>query len=181
MMELFRPAGIGDGCRSCLARFTCTMIARVLLIALALPAIALAAEEKTASEKVKETASDAADTAKEAAKTVAAKTRQAWNKTKAYFSENPTTYRQGARERLADLEKEIADLREAGVGSDRPYWATRLNALQEQHDYAKSQLSALPEDAKRRETKRAQLDTTISRLEQYVALAQKERADFALR
>jgi hypothetical protein len=142
------------------------------------------AEEKPTTEKVKETASDAVEATKEGAKraahTVAATTRQAWKKTKAYLSQEPTTYRQGASGQLNELKKEINQLKEVNAG-DRDYFATRIHSLEQQHQYAEDQLAGLAvEDMKAaKESKRSRLNRTIDRLEDNIALAQKEANDFA--
>jgi ribosomal protein L20 len=154
------------------------------LIVGAVAATALAAEEpKTTTEKVKETASDAAEKTKDAttraAKVVATQTRRVWNKTKAYFSDDPATYRTGATQRLHELGTEIGRLRDASGSNQRPYWPTRISALEQQQQYAMSQLSAMPEDAKRKEATRDQLDRTIEYLEDHIDIAQREMRDFA--
>lgn len=155
-----------------------------LLISASMAVTVLAAEEKkTTTEKVKETASDAAEAAKDATKravdVVATKTRQAWKKTQAYLSDDPAAYRTGATQRLHELSTEIAQLRDAGGTSERPYWPTRVQALQQQHQYAMDQLVSMPRDAKRRDVKRDQLDKTIEHLEDHIDIAQREMRDFA--
>jgi len=156
----------------------------VLVAAVIATTTAVAAEEKkTTTEKMQETASDAAEKTKEATKravdVVAAKTREAWNKTKAYFSDDPAAYRTGATQRLHELSTEIAQLRDASGVSERLYWSTLVQALQQQHQYAMDRLLSVPQDAKRREAKRDQLDKTISYLEGHIDIAQREMRDFA--
>jgi hypothetical protein len=154
-----------------------------LIITFTLPPLT-AAEEKSATEKVKETTSDVVDatkkTTKKAAHVIAETTRQAWKKTKAYFSEDTKTYREGATKQLKELESEIAQL-EAKSAGDRDYFTTRVRALEQQHKYAENQLAGLAsEDLKRgKESKRNRLDQVIERLEDNVDLAQKEAKDFA--
>lgn len=154
-----------------------------LLIVVAVVPTALAAEEpKTATEKVKENASDVAEKTKEAttraAKVVATKTRQAWNKTKAYFADDPATYRTGATQRLHELATEITQLRDGGGRDQPPYWSTRVSALEQQQQCAMSQLAAMPQGAKRKEATRDQVDKTINHLEDHIDIAQSEMRDF---
>jgi hypothetical protein len=143
----------------------------------------IAAEEKPTTEKVKESTSDAVEATKEgtkkAAHAVAQTTRQAWKKTKAYFSENTTTYREGATKRLDELNAEINQLKEKNVG-DRDYFATRIRSLEQQHQYARDQLAgAAAEDLKLgKESRRSRINQTIDRLEDNIDLAQKEVKDF---
>jgi len=166
------------------------MNARILFAAVALITTTLtvpslrAAEEKSTTEKLKETTSDVVQatkkTSKKAAHVVAETTRQAWKKTKAYFSEDTKTYHEGATKQLKDLESEISQLKTRNVG-DRDYFTTRIHALEQQHKYAEDQLAGLSaEDLRRgKESKRNRLDQTIERLEDHVNLAQKEAKDFA--
>lgn len=164
------------------ARILCAAIA-LLTTVLTAPGVK-AAEEKSTTEKMKEKTSDVVEAtkkeSKQAAHAVAETTRKAWKKTKAYFSEDVKTYREGATKELKDLESEISQLKEKSVG-DRDYFTTRIRALEQQHKYAEDQLAALSEeDLKRgKESKRNRLDQTIDRLEQNVGLAQKEVKDFA--
>ncbi len=167
------------------ARGFCAALA---LAAATIPTTALvAAEEKSTTEKLKEKTSDAVEATKEgtkrAAHTLAKTTRQAWKKTKAYLAEDATTYRDGATKQVNELAAEISQLkaRSARAG-DRDYFATRVRALEQQHQYAEDQLTGLgAEDLKRGpESKRDRLDQTIDRLEDNVDLAQKEAKDFAL-
>ena len=142
-------------------------------------------ETKSTTERVRETTADAVEATKDASKraadVVAAKAREAWNQTKAYLSDDPAAYRTGATQRLHELSTEIAQLRVASGGSERPYWATRVQALEQQQQYAMDQLVAVPQDAKRRDPKREQLDKTIEHLEDHIDIAQREARDFAPR
>ena len=141
-------------------------------------------EEKTAAETVKEKASEAVEATKEGtkkvARTVAQTTRRAWKKTKAYFSEEPTTYRKGASDQLRDLGDEIARLKEQAP-SGRDYFGTRVQSLEQQHKYAEDELAALNEEDLKsaKESKRRKLNQTIERLEENIDLAGKEAKDFA--
>lgn len=166
------------------ARMFCAAIA-LAITTLTVTALT-AAEKKSATETVKEKTSDAVEATKErtkrAAHAVAETTRAAWKKTKAYFSEDATTYREGATKQLSELSAEISRLKtkSASVG-DRDYFTTRTRALEQQHRYAEDQLAGLAaEDLKRgKESKRNRLDQVIERLEDHVDLTQKEAKDFA--
>jgi ElaB/YqjD/DUF883 family membrane-anchored ribosome-binding protein len=160
--------------------------APIALLTLALTSTGVLAEdEKTTGETVKEKASEAVQATKEgtkkAAHSVAQTTRRAWKKTKAYFSEEPTTYRKGATGSLQDLGSEIARLKEeSGGASGRDYFATRIQSLEQQHKYAEDQLAALNEEdiKSAKESKRRQFNQTMDRLEQNIDLAEKEAKDF---
>src|SRR5215210_5735903 len=64
-----------------------------------------------AGEKTKEVAETVGEKTKDAADAVVRKTKELWKKTTAYLSEDRDTYRQGAREKLDELSKDIAELR----------------------------------------------------------------------
>ncbi len=166
------------------ARMFCAAIALGITI---LAATALTAgEEKSTTETVKDKTSDAVEATKEgterAAHAVAETTRQAWKKTKAYFSEDATTHREGATKQLSELSAEISRLKtKSASAGDRDYFTTRIRALEQQHKYAADRLAGLAaEDLKRgKESKRNRLDQVIERLEEHVDLTQKEAKDFA--
>jgi len=167
------------------------MNTRLFCAAIALTAVTLtstalrAAEEESTTEKVKEKTSEALEATKEgtkrAAHAVANTTRQAWRKTKAYFSEDTTTYREGATKKLKELGAEISQLKEKSASAgDRDYFATRIRSLEQQHQYAEDQLAGATEDLKPgKESKRSRINQTIDRLEDNIDLAQKEAKDFA--
>ena len=145
-----------------------------------------AAEEQSTTEKLKAKTSDAVEATKEGAKkaahAVAETTRQAWKKTKAYLSQDATTYRQGASKQLNDLSAEISRLKEQSANAgDRDYFVTRVRSLEQQHKYAEDQLVGLEtEDLKPgKESKRSRVNQIIDRLEDNIDLAQKEAKDFA--
>jgi hypothetical protein len=158
--------------------------ASAALLILALASSAVLAEEKTTAETVKEKASEAVEATREgtkkAARVVAQKTRQAWKRTKAYFSEDAATYREGATGQLKELGSEIARLKEQSA-NDRDYFATRVHALEQQHQYAQDQLAGLSAEELKsaKEIKRRKLSQVIDRLEENIDLAQKEAKDFA--
>ncbi len=145
-----------------------------------------AADDQSTAEKLKEKTSEAIDATKagtkRAAHSIAQTSRHAWKKTKAYFSEDTTTYREGADQQLIDLRAEISRLKKqsANVIGGRDYFATRVRSLEEQDQYINDQLAGLAaEDMKSaRESKRSRLNQTIERLEENIALAQKEVQDF---
>jgi len=78
----------------------------ITTIVIALCPVSMFAQETTA-ERIKEKSSEALETTKkkanEAAKTVSEKSKEAWRKTKAYLSQDPQTYRDGANQRLEEL------------------------------------------------------------------------------
>ena len=138
-----------------------------------------AEEEKT----VKEKASDAAETVKDktmkATETVIQKTKEAWKKTTAYLSEDAKTYRDGASERLKEIDREIAKLQSDSNASKlggRGYFKTRVSALRQHHDYAVRELSQLPKDkqAAGYDKARKKFDDTVEDLDNAVAEARGE-------
>lgn len=161
------------------------MNGRTLSPLLALAFITSSPASAQETKRLKERASDAVeatkDTTKRAADAVARSTREAWQKTKAYLSDDPDTYRRGAELKLNELGAEIAELRKHSAGiKDRTYFLTRVEALEQHHKYAANQLAALPpEDIhKGREGMRKRVDLILARLDDYVDLAQKEAKDF---
>lgn len=138
------------------------------------------------TERLKRRASDAADAVKdstERAVNVAAESaREAWAKTKAFFSNDPKTYRSGAEKKLDELGAEIADLQVRG-GTERAYFQTQLKALEEQRQFARRQLTGLPPDEvqKGRDGSRKAVDQTLERLEDHLDIARRELNDFAPR
>ena len=138
------------------------------------------AEEK---KTLKEKASDATETIKEktekATETVIETTKEAWKKTKAYLSEDAKTYREGASERLKEIDREIAKLQSDSNASKlagRGYFKTRISALRQQHDYAVQELNQLPRDkqAAGYDNARKKFDDTLEDLDNAVAEARSE-------
>jgi hypothetical protein len=138
-----------------------------------------AAEKKT----VKEKASDAAETVKDKAakvtEAVVETTKEAWKKTKAFLSEDAKTYRDGASDRLKEIDREIAKLRsdsKAAKLGDRAYFQTKLSALTQHHDYAVKELNRVPKDkqAAGYDDARKKLDNTLEDLENALAEARGE-------
>jgi len=159
-------------------KFRALLTCSFALFWLALP-IVKAEKEKPLKEKV----SDAAETVKEktskATETVIEKTKEAWKKTKAYLSEDAKTYREGASERLKEVERDIeklqSDSNAAKLGG-RGYFKTRISALRQHHDYAVSELNRLPKDkqAAGYDNARKKFDDTLEDLENALAEARGE-------
>lgn len=108
------------------------------------------------------------------------KAREEWRKSKGYLSDDPVTYRQSARERLDEVNGDIAVLRhDAADIRGHGYFQARIGALEEQYREVSAELTALPPAAARHpdEQARRQLDDNLDRLERYVSLAQDEERD----
>ena len=155
----------------------------ITTIVIALCPVPMFAQETTA-ERIKEKSSEALETTKkkanEAAKTVSEKSKEAWRKTKAYLSQDPQTYRDGANQRLEELGSQIgkieAESKDAELAS-RSYFDTRLKALGEHHEFAEKELSDLPRGEDFAHA-RKQLDYTIDQLETAADQAQSEVRNF---
>ena len=132
---------------------------------------------ETAGEKTKEAAETVGEKTKEAAKTVAKETKKAWRETKAYASGNRATYRKGARQKLNDLSKEIADLKtRRSEAPDPEAFDRQLDTLNQQQATAKDQLATMKaaSNSKDYSEARKQFDTTIGEMEDGVAQARKQ-------
>ena len=83
-------------------------IRSLLTCSLAVFCLALSTVKAEKEKPLKEKVSDAAETVKEktskATETVVEKTKEAWKKTKAYLSEDGKTYRDGASEKLKEID-----------------------------------------------------------------------------
>ena len=122
-----------------------------LLAAAVLPA--LAQEEtlkdiehgaKKAGEKIKEGVETVAEKTKETGETVAKAAKKAWRETKAYASGNRATYRKGARQKLNELSREIADLKtRKSEAADPAAFDRQLETLSQQQATAKEQLDTM--------------------------------------
>jgi hypothetical protein len=99
-----------------------------------------------AAEKTREAALDTKDAVVGAAHDVRRATRRAWNKTKAFFSDDMPVYHEGASAILADLARDIADLKARTASSAPGYYRTRLLALDEQHEHLTRHLLLLTND-----------------------------------
>lgn len=158
-----------------------TMKAPYLPLVAATLALSLPVAAQTAGDRVKQAASDAGNALERAGEAIARGAREAWSKTKAYVSEDPDTYRAGARQKLEELRREMEQLRvrSADAAIKRPYLATHMHAMEQQHQFAMSQLQALPpEDIRHgREGARRSVDATLERLEEHLDVMQKEVRD----
>src|SRR5580692_7448850 len=107
---------------------------KTILTAAILTAITLAAraDDKTTTEKARDTAAVVVDEAKEAFAAADTATRTAWAKTTAYLSTEMAVYREGGNKTLADLATEIAAVKAQTPGNAPVYFRTRLQALDEQ-------------------------------------------------
>ena len=156
------------------ALLTCSFV--VFCLALT---TAKAEEEKTAKEKASDAAETVKDKAVKATETVIQKTKEAWKKTTAYLSEDAKTYREGASERLKEINRDIAKLESDGNASKlagRGYFKTRISALRQQHDYAVQELNQLPRDkqATGYDKARKKFDDTLEDLDNALAEARSE-------
>jgi hypothetical protein len=132
---------------------------------------------KKAGQTVKETAKTVGKKTKEAAETVAEKTKEAWRKTKAYASENHTTYRKGARQKLNELKSEITELRSRrSEAADPEAFDRQLDTLRKQQATAEDQLARVKSTAGTEDYSEArkQFDTTIDEMEDGIAQARKQ-------
>jgi hypothetical protein len=154
-------------------------IACSLAVSLLAFGIIKAEDEKTLKEKT----SDAAETVKEktakAAEAVVETTKEAWKKTKAFLSQDAKTYRDGASERLKEIDREIEKLQSDGKAAKlraRAYFKTRISALAQHHDYAVGQLNRLPKDKQTAgyDDARKKFDDTLEDLENALAQARSE-------
>ena len=140
-------------------------------------------DASSVTERLKEAAREAGDALRRGADAFAHGAREAWDKTQAYLSDDPATYRQGAANTLQEIGGELALLRQqsAAVAPERAYFQTLLAALEQQRQYAAPQLAALSPEAIHagREGARRGLDNTMRYLEGHLDLARDELRDFA--
>jgi hypothetical protein len=132
---------------------------------------------ETVGEKTKEAAETVGEKAKEAAETVTEESKKAWRETKAYASGNRATYRKGARQKLNDLSREIADLKNRrSEAADPEAFDRQLDTLSQQQASAKEQLATMKKatNAKDYSDARKQFDTTMGEMEDRVAQARKQ-------
>jgi hypothetical protein len=88
---------------------------------------------KKAGETIKSGLETVGEKTKEAVETVGEKTKEAWRKTKAYASEDRTTYRKGARQKLNDLKSEITELKSRrSEAADPEAFDLQLDTLSQQ-------------------------------------------------
>ena len=132
---------------------------------------------KAVGRTTKHTAKAIGKETKETAKTVGEKSRHAWRDTKAYSSENRTTYHKGAEERLNDLKSDIAELKSRqSEAADPQTFDKQLDTLSAQQATAEEELSRVKEAAGTEDYSEArkQFDTTINEMEDGVAQARKQ-------
>ena len=121
-------------------------------------------------EKTKEVARDTKDVVVGAAHSAERATRAAWGKTKAYVSDDMPAYREGANATLAGLAKEIAEVKAQTPKAVPAYFRTRVLALDEQYEDLSKRLARLsPEQIKDRSSgPRYDFDRCVGDLEQAI-------------
>jgi trehalose-6-phosphate synthase len=132
---------------------------------------------KKVGQTVKEAAKTVGEKTKEAAETVAEKTKEAWRKTKAYASEDRTTYRKGARQKLNELKSEITELKSRrSEAADPEAFDKQLDTLSQQQVTAQDQLAKMKSTTGTDDYSEArkQFDTTIDAIEDGIAQARKQ-------
>jgi hypothetical protein len=132
---------------------------------------------ETVGEKTKEAAETVGEKTKEAAETVAKESKKAWRETKAYASGDRTTYRKGARQKLNDLSREIADLKSRrSDAADPEAFDRQLDTLNQQQATAKERMATMRRATTEKDYSEArkQFDTTIGEMEDGVAQARKQ-------
>jgi hypothetical protein len=173
-------SGESDGVQSLKGRSFMKQI--LLLIAiLALPSGSFG-EEKTVNHQAAEAADTIKRDSKDAAEATVKAVREAWRSTKAYLSEDPNEYRDGAMKKLAGFTGEIArlnaDSRKESM-ADRTYFLTRVKALQEHLEYARAELAKLPVNKEQKDYAfaRRHFDRTLETLEDAIDQARSEAND----
>ena len=149
-------------------------------------------EEKPATERArdvaagvvditKEVARDATDAVVGAAHEVGDVTRAAWKKSKAAVSEDPITYHEGAAQTLRELGREIGEVRATAPTAHPPYFHTRIQSLDQQHEHLTVMLGKLtPEQIKvRMSGARYAFDESVEELEYAIDQAKKEAKTLA--
>lgn len=168
-------------CHRILSMRTTVIAALGLAVTIACGPVRAAEDGTTLTERLKEAARQAGDAFRRGADAVAQSATEAWDKTEAYLSDDPATYRQGAANTLQELGGELAQLRQesAAIAPERVYYQTLLAALEQQRQYAVQQLAALSPEAIHagRQGARRGLDNTMRYLEGHVDLARQELRD----
>jgi hypothetical protein len=132
---------------------------------------------ETVGEKTKEAAETVGEKTKEAAETVVRESKKAWRETKAYASGNRATYRKGARQRLNEISKEIADLKtRRSEAADPAAFDRQLETLSQQQATAKGELANMKKTASANDYSdaRKRFDSTIGEMEDGIAQARKQ-------
>ncbi len=137
------------------------------------------ADDRTIRERIAQSADAVRDKLSALADRGVEQARKAWKQTQSFLSDSPDAHRQGAVERLADLDREIAKLEVASKHEwmrDREYFRTRLAALTQHYDYTLRQLERLPNDktAEGYELTRKAFDNTLEDLENALDQARQE-------
>lgn len=166
-----------------------TILATTVLAATAALAFA---EEKPASERVREAAAGVAEKTKEvareatdalvgAAHKVGNVSAAAWKKTAAAVSEDPITYREGATQTLRELGREIGEVKAIAPTTHPAYFHTRLQSLDQQHEHLTARLGKLtPEQIKvRMSGARYAFDESVEDLEAAINQARAEAKTLA--
>jgi hypothetical protein len=132
---------------------------------------------ETVGEKTKEAVETVGEKTKEAVETVATGAKKAWKETKAYASSNRTTYRKGARQKLNELSKEVADLKSRrSQATDPEAFDRQLDTLSQQQATAKEQLATMRKATSEKDYSEArkQFDATVGEMEDGIAQARKQ-------
>jgi hypothetical protein len=150
---------------------------RILTISiLTVMTLAARGDDKTTTEKARDTAAVVVDKAKEAFAAAGTATRTAWAKTTAYLSTEMDVYREGGNKTLADLAAEITAVKAQTPPNAPAYFRTRLQALDEQHEYLAKRLALMsPEHLKDRSSgPRHDFDQCVGDLEQAIDQAKDD-------
>ncbi len=134
---------------------------------------------KAVGRTTKHTAKAIGRETKEAAETVGEKSRQAWRETKAYASDNRTTYHEGAEQRLNDLNSDITELKSRrSEAADPQAFDKQLDMLSEHQTKAEGELARVKQSAGTEDYSQArkQFDTTVDEMEDGIAQARKQLA-----
>ncbi|HEY0792667.1 MAG TPA: hypothetical protein VGD78_16510 [Chthoniobacterales bacterium] len=151
------------------------------LTALLICTSVFADDSPSVGDRLREAARQASDAFQKAKGAVTQGAQEAWEKTQAYLSDDPATYREGATGTLQEWGAEIGQLQQqaAAVAPTRVYLQTLLTALAQQREFAVQQLAALTPDQvhEGRDGARRALDGTMHHLEEHLDLARGELRD----
>jgi len=139
------------------------------------------ADDRSTTEKARDTANTVVDKTKELVAEAGKATRTAWSRTTAYLSNEMAVYREGGNKTLADLAKEITEVKARTPGNAPAYFRTRLLALDEQREYLAKRLALLsPEHLKDRSSgPRHDFDQCVGDLEQAIDQANDDAGKVA--
>lgn len=129
-------------------------------------------------EKTKEITQDTKDAVKRTARKTDRAVRAAWRTTKESLSNDMPTYRKAATATLADLAREIADVKLQTPANAPLYFRTRVQSLEEQLELLNNRLSTLSlEQFQTRTTgPRIDFDECVADLEQAISQAENGTA-----